>query len=201
MGMRDLHVPRRLGFGILAGVALTGAILGSAWDLLHVRTHTTIYAAGIGRMPWWVPVEFALVYVAGVAGIERLGRPAPDGRSVRRLAGETVWLTIVYATTAVAHRYELFVVIAAAAALLVRSRTVRPLARANPVPAVAIVVAGPAVESILIASGVFRYTHASLGNIPLWLPLLYANAVPFAIRLTEAAMAIARRRARAEASA
>jgi hypothetical protein len=73
--------------------------------------------------------------------------------------------------------------------------------RANPIPAAAIVAGGPVVEAILIGAGVFRYTFASLGNIPEWLPLLYANAVPFAIRLAEAAIqasdsAPARERAR-----
>ena len=163
-------------------------MLGSAWDLLHVRTHTTIYSIGPGRMPWWVPVEFALVYVAGVIGIARLGAPSLDARTRTRLVGEIAWLSVVYATTAIGHRHELLVAAICIAGLIARSRTLRTVAWANPIPSIALVIAGPAVESILIAAHVFRYTHASLENIPLWLPLLYANAVPFAVRLAESTL-------------
>ena len=171
----------------LAGVAVTGAVLGTIWDAFHVRTHTTIYASGIGRVPFWVPIEFAAVYVAGVVGIAMLGAPNPDVRSSRRLAAEALFVTIVYAMTAIAHRFEWLVVAGCVAALALRGKTLREVLRANPVPAAALVVAGPVVEAVLIAAHVFRYTHASLGNIPVWLPLLYACAVPFAVRLTETA--------------
>jgi len=172
----------------LLGVAVIGAALGTAWDYLHVGTHTTIYAFGVGRLPFWVPLEFAAVYVAGVLGIAMLGRPKPDRRSLHRFAREGSWLTIVYATTAVAHRLEWLVVGACVAAIAVRIGSFRDVVRANPLPAIALVISGPVVEAILVAAHVFRYTHASLGNIPIWLPLLYANAVPFAVRLTETAL-------------
>ena len=172
----------------LLAVAVAGAVLGTAWDLLHVRTHTTVYSIGLGRMPWWVPLEFAAVYVAGVVGIARLGAPVKSAHSTNRLIAEVGWLTIVYAITAFGHRYELVVVALALVALLARRRTFSAILRPNIVPAVALVVLGSATEAVLIASGVFGYTHASLGNIPLWLPLLYANAIPFAVALTEAAI-------------
>jgi hypothetical protein len=168
-------------------VAVIGAALGAAWDLLHVRTHTTVYSIGMGRMPFWVPIEFAFVYVVGVIGIERFGEPRRDTSAYRRLAGETAWVTGVYSITAFGHRYELLVVVLAAVALLARWHTFGDILPRNWLPGAALVVLGPGVEAVLIAAGVFRYTHASLGNIPLWLPLLYANAVPFAVRLTEAA--------------
>ena len=169
-------------------VAAAGAVLGSAWDLLHVRTHTTIYSIGAGKMPFWVPLEFALVYVVGVTGIARFGSPKPDAESRNRCVAEAVWVTIVYAITAAGHRYEFVVFVLAAAALLVRRRMLRKLVPANLLPALALVVLGPLVETILVSAGVFSYTHASLGKVAIWLPLLYANAVPFAIRLTETAL-------------
>ena len=178
----------------LVGVAAIGAALGTAWDYLHVGTHTTIYASGIGRMPFWVPIEFAAVYVLGVVGITVVGSPRPDARSAQRATREAAWVTIVYATTAVAHRSEWLVVIACVVVMIARNRTFRDVLGANAVPAVALIISGPVVESILIAAHVFRYTHASLGNIPLWLPLLYANAVPFAVRLTETALWFGARR-------
>lgn len=188
MTASDLHVRPRFRPAALAGVALAGAVLGTAWDLLHVRTHTTVYSIGIGRMPLWVPLEFALVYVAGVVGIARFGTPWRDDKSLSRFAGETAWLTAIYAVTAFAHRYELLVLALCAIGLLARRRTLQTLLPLNQIPALALVIIGPAVEAILIASGIFGYTHASMGNIPLWLPLLYGNAVPFAIRLTEFAL-------------
>ena len=179
---------RRIRPVALVRVAVAGALLGTAWDLLHVRTHTSVYSVGIGRMPWWVPLEFAIVYVAGVIGIARLGAPAKRPQATNRLAAETVWVSCVYAVTAFGHRHELLVVAAAAIALLARRRTFSAILRPNIVPAVALVVLGSTTEAILIAAGVFRYTYASLGNIPLWLPLLYANAIPFAVALTEASL-------------
>jgi hypothetical protein len=181
----EQRIYRRIRPVSLFRVAIIGAALGTAWDLLHVRTHTTVYSIGIGRMPFWVPLEFAFVYVVGVIGIERFGRPARDSTTYRSLARETGWVTGVYAITAFGHRYELLVVAIAVVALLARWNTFEKILPGNALPASALVVLGPAVEAILIAAGVFRYTHASLGNIPLWLPLLYANAVPFAIRLAD----------------
>jgi hypothetical protein len=184
----DLHVRPKIRPAALAAVAVAGAVLGTAWDLLHVRTHTTIYSIGIGRMPLWVPLEFGLAYVVGVLGIARFGVVWRDAKSFGRLAGETAWLTALYAITAFAHRHEVLVLAICAIALLARRRTLQTILPINQVPALALVIVGPAVEAILIASGVFHYTDATMGNIPLWLPLLYGNAVPLAIRLTEVAL-------------
>jgi hypothetical protein len=180
----------RAGIGPLAltCVALLGAGLGSAWDLLHVKTGTTAYSIGAERLPLWVPLEFALVYMAGVVGIATLGSPRAEARAPRRLAAETAWVTVVYAMTALLHGHEWLVTLLALAGLAVRQRTLRELARANPLPAAALIVGGPVVESILIRAGLFQYAGASLGNVPVWLPLLYANAVPFAVRFAESAL-------------
>jgi len=184
----EFRVRPRVRSPAIIGVALAGAVLGSAWDQLHVRTHTIIYSIGTGRMPLWVPLEFAIVYVAGVIGIARLGAPAPDARRFARLGRETAWVTVVYAITAFGHRHELIVFALCALALVVRRRTFATILRGNAIPAAALVIAGPVVETSLIHAGLFHYTHASLGNVALWLPLLYANAVPFGVRLTEAAV-------------
>ena len=172
----------------LLGVALLGAALGTAWDALHVWTGTTAYAFGPDRMPFWVPLEFGLVYLAGVLGIALIGSPRADARSPSRLLAEAAWLTAVYASTALLHRYEWLVAALAVAAVLARRRAFADIVRANPAPAIALVVGGTLVETVLIALGVFDYSVASLGNVPVWLPLLYANAIPFAVRLSEAAL-------------
>ncbi len=172
----------------LLGVAVVGAAFGTAWDSLHVWTGTTAYAFGPDRMPFWVPLEFALVYVAGTLGIALLGSPRPDARSRSRLPAEAAWVTVVYATSAVLHRSEWLVVVLAAGAIVARRRSFAETVRANAAPAIALVTGGSIVEAVLIVFGVFDYSVASLGNIPVWLPLLYANAIPFAVRLTETAL-------------
>ncbi|MFY9587340.1 MAG: hypothetical protein WAT66_07800 [Actinomycetota bacterium] len=172
----------------LLGVTLLGAALGTAWDSLHVWTGTTAYAFGPDRMPFWVPLEFGFVYLIGAVGIALIGSPRPDERSRSRLLVETVWLTAVYATTALLHRYEWLVVALAVAAIVARRRAFVEIVRANPAPAIALITGGTIVETVLIALGVFDYSVASLGNVPVWLPLLYANAIPFAVRLTETAL-------------
>jgi len=172
----------------LLGIVVLGAALGTAWDSLHVWTGTTAYAFGPDRMPFWVPLEFALVYVVGALGITLLGSPRPDARSPSRLLGEGAWLTVVYATTAVLHRYEWLVVLFAVGVIVARRRTFADVALASPAPAIALVAGGTIVETVLIALGVFDYSVASLGHVPVWLPLLYANAFPFGVRLTETAL-------------
>jgi hypothetical protein len=180
----------------LAGVVVIGAALGTAWDLMHVRLGATVYSIGPDRQPLWVPLEFSLVYLVGVLAIARIGRPRPESGSVQRLAREALWVTAVYATTAIGHEREWLVVALVATGLLARRCSMSRVVQANPIATVALVAGGPAIESVLIAAGLFRYEHASLGNVPVWLPLLYASAVPFAVRLTETALYMSGRRAR-----
>lgn len=167
---------------------IIGAVLGTALDVLHVWTGTTEYAIGPDRLPLWVPLEFGTVYLFGALGIALLGSPRPDPRSRSRALAEAGWLTIVYAMTAILHRYEWLVVALAVAAILVRGKSFAEVVRANPVPSVALVIGGTLVETALISLDVFDYSVASLGHVPVWLPLLYANAIPFGVRLTETAL-------------
>lgn len=178
----------QIGLVPLACVALAGAGLGTALDLLHVRTGATTYPIGPDRLPLWVPIEFALVYVAGVLGIAAFGAPRPDARSAGGLCGEAAWLAVVYAMTALLHRYEWLVFALALAGLLARRRTMTDVLRRNLLPAVALVAGGCIVETVLTRLEVFSYDTASLGTIAVWLPLLYATAVPFGLRMTETAL-------------
>lgn len=187
----------RIGIVPLIGVAVIGAIIGTAWDLLHVRLGATEYSIGPERQPFWVPLEFGLVYTTGVVAISKIGRAAPARDSLPGLAREAMWVSVIYATTAIAHTLEWVVVGLLAAALIARRRSLAGVARANHIAAAGLVVLGPAVEAVLIAAGLFRYTNASLGNVPVWLPLLYASAIPFAVRLTESALLLSRRAAHA----
>lgn len=197
MTTSEARIASHIGLIPLACVAAAGAVLGTAWDLLHVRFGATVYSVGPHLQPLWVPIEFALVYVTGVLAIARIGRARPESRSPARLASEVLWLTAVYATTAIGHEREWLVAGLVVAALVARRRSIDRIVRENPLPAVALIAGGPIIEAVLIAAGLFRYEHASLGNVPVWLPLLYASAVPFAVRLTEASLVFSARGARA----
>lgn len=166
-----------------------GATLGTAWDLLHTSSGTLTYShPTFGDEAWWVPLEFGLAYALGAPLIAMLGDPAPRRDAVRVALGETAWLTALYSATAFLHEQPWALVAALTLALAARASTFGVLVAANPIPAVAIVVLGPLTESALVAAGLFRYAEPQLGNIPIWLPLLWANAIPFAVRLTEAAL-------------
>lgn len=187
---------KKIGIVPLIGVALIGGVIGTAWDLLHVCFGATVYSIGAHREPLWVPVQFALVYVVGVVAISKLGRPVASHDAVSGLARETIWVTVIYTTTAIGHELEWLVAALLVLAIVARRRSIARVVRANRIPAAGLVVLGPSVESILIASGVFRYSNATLGNVPVWLPLLYANAIPFAVRLSESTLAMSRRAVR-----
>ena len=149
-----------------------------------LRYHDTTFAG----QAWWVPLQFGLVYAAGIPLFVLAGDPAPSRETKRLLAGEFVWATACYALTAFLDSFPWIVFALLAGAALARTRTLRTAAAANMVPALALVALGPLVESMLIAAGVFEYSTSQLGPIPAWLPLLYVNIVPFVVRAAEAAV-------------
>jgi hypothetical protein len=168
---------------------LIGAAFGTALDWLHVTAGAERYAhPSFGGLAWWVPPEFGLLYALGVGAVTLVGDPAPRRGSVLAASGEALWLSALYAITAFFHDSPWAVAAVLGAALAARAPTLRVLVAANPIPAAGIVALGPLGEASLIAAGVFSYAEPQLGSIPVWLPLLWASAVPFAIRLTEAAL-------------
>lgn len=179
----------RLRPAALPALFALGAALGTAWDQMHVRGGVEIYRdPAFAGQSWWVPAEFGLAYAAGAAAIAVLGRPAPDGGSPRRFMTETLWLSAVYALTALAPERPAALTAAVAALALARAPAIAALVRRNPLPAALLVAGGPAIEAVLSGAGLFSYTRPQLLGIPAWLPLLYLHAVPFAVRLTETAL-------------
>ncbi|MHB8510755.1 MAG: DUF2878 family protein [Actinomycetota bacterium] len=178
--------PRLRPIGFLAAFGL-GAILGTFWDQLHVRSGTLIYAhASSFGQPWWVPLEFGIASVLIVWLFVTLGDPIPKTASIRVAAIEGVWFTGIYAITAFFDRKPWVVVGLVALALGVRSKDVAGAISRNAIPAVTVLVIGPVVEAMLIESGLYAYRTHQLGPVPVWLILLYANGLLFMLRSTEA---------------
>ena len=157
---------------------LLGATLGTALDALHAYGDVESYANPvIGRLGWFVPLEFGLAgLVAGVTV------PALD----RRLAGHTLaWpladrfrelalIVALYATTVIANGWGAGLIAVAFVALLVL-RLARSRAPGDWAFALVAGLAGPAVEAAIHAVGAFDYSEPDLLGIPIWLPALWAN--------------------------
>jgi hypothetical protein len=168
---------------------ILGAIVGAGWDQLHVQAGTLKYTdTTLAGQAWWVPIQFGLVYAVGIPLLVIAGDPAPTRETPRLLGLEFVWATACYAATAFfdATPWLVFGILALAA--IARVGTLKVLVSANLVPVLALIVLGPIAEAMLSASGVFEYSTTQLGPLPAWLPLLYLNVVPFAVRGAEAAL-------------
>ena len=188
--MTKRTAPRpRLRARAVVSMGLAGAVLGTAWDRMHVAAGTLGYPHAAHGQPWWVPVEFGLVFVAIPLGIVAFGDPLPDRRSAARAGGELGWFTMVYALSAFLWRSPLVCTAVLAGLLLARAGALQRTGGANRIPAALLVAGGPAVEASLVAANLFAYSgRTPVLSIPVWLPVLYMHAVPLAVRATEAAL-------------
>jgi hypothetical protein len=132
----------------------------------------------LGRLGWFVPLEFGLAGVASALAIplvERAARVPPKrdwtawerGRELPLLAG--LYLTSVGANGA----YN--VAFAVALLAVVAARLVFAPAPGDWAFALVAAVVGPAVEGTIHALGAFDYTEPDLLGLPVWLPPLWAN--------------------------
>jgi hypothetical protein len=155
-----------------------GAVLGTALDAVHAYGDVESYAhEAIGRLGWFVPLEFGLVGLA--AGVVV---PALD----RRVAGRTltwpfpdrfrelVLILALYVATVIGNGWGAAALAVAFAALLVRRLMGNP-APGDWVFALIAAIVGPAVEATISGVGAFDYTEPDLAGIPVWLPPLWAN--------------------------
>lgn len=178
--------PRPRPLAVLAAAVL-GAVIGTAWDRMHVAAGTLAYRdPGTLGQPWWVPLQFGLAFAAGLVAISRFGDPVPEQRSLLRALGEALWFTGVYGTTALLWRSPGILTVLMVVLLLVRTPALQHTGGANIAPAIAVVAGGPAVEAIISASGLFAYAGTRVFGIPIWLPVLYMHLVPLAVRFSEA---------------
>lgn len=173
--------------------AIAGAVLGTGWDRMHVVAGTLSYAGTAHAQPWWVPVEFALAFVVGLAGIARWGDPLPDAASPRRALGELVVFSAIYGLTALLWERSALLAVILVVLLAVRLPALQRAGAANPGPAIALVAGGPLAEGLVSASGLFSYTETDFAGVPIWLPLVYMHAVPFFVRGMEALLWVTRR--------
>ncbi|MGH2829855.1 MAG: hypothetical protein ACRDJM_05175 [Actinomycetota bacterium] len=168
---------------------VAGAVLGTLWDQFHVISGTLRYAEPtLAGQPWWVPLQFGGAFALAVAAFAWLGDPAPRRASPRVAGIETIWMTAVYATTAFLSDYPWALAVVMLVLLAARSADLATTFAASPIPAATTIVAGPLYEASLIAAGQFEYATSQLGEIPVWLPLLWVNGILFVARLTDALM-------------
>jgi hypothetical protein len=132
----------------------------------------------LGRLGWFVPIEFGLAGLASALAIpvlERAVRPGAPSvwpwwervREVPLLIG--LYLASVEANGANA------TLLAVALVVVVAARLAFAAAPGDWAFALVAAVAGPAVEAVIHATGAFDYTEPDFLGIPIWLPALWAN--------------------------
>lgn len=132
----------------------------------------------LGRLGWFVPIEFGLAGVASALAIPVLERavrqssprPWPMWERLR----EVPLLTGLYFTS-VAANGENATLFAVALVVVVAARLAFAAVPGDWAFALVAAVAGPAVEAAIHTIGAFDYTEPDFLGIPLWLPALWAN--------------------------
>ena len=155
-----------------------GATLGTSLDALHVYGDVESYANPvIGRLGWFVPLEFGLVGLAAGVTVPALDRRITGKTRAWPLADrlrEVALIVALYAATVIANGWGAVLLTVAFGALLVL-RLVRSPAPGDWVFALVAGLAGPALEATLVGVGAFGYSEPDLLGLPIWLPALWAN--------------------------
>jgi Protein of unknown function (DUF2878) len=163
----------------LLGAFALGAALGTALDAIHAYGDVESYShETLGRLGWFVPLEFGLAGVVSALVVSVLERafgpvrtpawaPWERVRELPLLAGLYVTSVAANGSGAVPFAIALLVLLA------VRLGFVRT--RGDWAFALAAAIAGPAAEAAIHALGAFDYTEPDLLGLPLWLPALWAN--------------------------
>ena len=163
----------------LAACVLLGAVLGTMLDSIHAYGDVLSYPhPQLGRLAWFVPLEFGLVgLLAGLLApaLERrfAGAGAPAWSLSERLAELALFAALYFLTTLVSGDWAIALAIALAGLALTRLLVTR--SRADVPYVLLAAVLGPAAEALLTALGVFDYADPDFAGIPVWLPALWAN--------------------------
>ena len=134
--------------------------------------------AVLGRLGWFVPLEFGLAGVVSalaIPWIERAFRAEPkrDWSAWERIR-ELPLLAGLYLTSVGANGpYN--GVLAVALLLVVAARLAFVPVRGDWAFALVAAIAGPAAEAAIHALGAFDYTEPDFLGLPIWLPPLWAN--------------------------
>jgi hypothetical protein len=166
-------------FRRLAICFVAGATLGTGLDAIHAYGDVESYSNEVlGRLGWFVPLEFGLAGVAAALAIPLLERAFGDGRPHPWTAWERLrevpLLAGIYVTSIGVNGPSAPLFLAGLVVLL----AVRLRFAATPGDlafALVAAVAGPAVEGTIHALGAFDYTEPDVLGLPLWLPGLWAN--------------------------
>ncbi len=156
---------------------LLGATFGTALDALHVYT-------GVERYPmptflgvaWWVPLLFGVAAIA-IGYSHPLVDPLLQHRRFRRLSasiGELTWLLLAYLISA--SRLETIAKVGILLIIYLNFWLLAGRSWQNLLLSFVTAVTGTLIEMILVAAGVFSYTHPDILGVPYWLPCIYACA-------------------------
>ena len=156
-----------------------GAALGTALDAIHGYGDVESYShEALGRLGWFVPLEFGLAGVASALAVALLERGFGPGRAPEWTPWERVrelpLLAGLYVTSVAANGSGA-VPFAIALLVLIAVRLGLAGTRGDWAFALAAAIAGPAAEAAIHALGAFDYTEPDLLGLPLWLPALWAN--------------------------
>jgi Protein of unknown function (DUF2878) len=163
----------------LLGAFALGAVLGTALDAIHSYEDVESYThESLGRLGWFVPLEFGLAGVASALAVGLLERTfgpgsAPDWTPWERIR-ELPLLAGLYVTSVAANGPGA-VPFAIALLALLAVRLGFAGTRGDWAFALVAAIAGPAAEAAIHALGAFDYTEPDLLGLPLWLPALWAN--------------------------
>ncbi|MBI3544594.1 MAG: DUF2878 family protein [Deltaproteobacteria bacterium] len=159
-------------WGALFGL---GAVLGTAFDYIHVYYNVLTYAHADfhGTSLRFVPLEFGLSAVAGSVAARGLARRCPPPAvGAGRFALDFALLAVAYLATGWLngnHALTALALVPLAVVSLATRRTGFTLAAAAAAGAL-----GPLSEMVVHAAGIFSYTFAD--PVPYWLPLLWVVA-------------------------
>jgi hypothetical protein len=155
-------------------LAAAGAVLGTLAETVHHRAGVWTLPDG-GALPAWIALAYFAGLLAAFEGLRRFERrqaralvPAP-----RAVALEALLFVALFLAPPLLHPHERLLTALAIAYLAARLVWFR--APGDVAVALAVAAADAALERALIGGGLFRYAHASLGPLPLWLVPLWAG--------------------------
>ena len=151
-----------------------GAMCGSAVEYVHKVAGVWSLLAG-RSFPLWIPGVYflALLGLGWLFGRHRRSFCVPATMTYRALLMETAALVVLMFLPPLLHSLEPLLVLVAGAYLLLRLwrfRLTGDVSFALAVAAVDLVL-----ELAMTMASLYSYQHASLGPLPLWLPLLWAG--------------------------
>ncbi len=171
---RVMKVMRDSMGGRLLAFCVAGALFGSAVEYLHMKAGVWALPAGRG-FPGWIAVVYFLALLALGLLFKRYRRAwcVPTTMPYRVLLMEVAGLVVLMVLPPLMHGMELVLMTLVGAGLV--SRLVRFPQSGDLRFALGVATADLVLELIMTRAGLYSYTVASLGPLPLWLPLLWAG--------------------------